>query len=507
MIAISYLLYNFMLLLGSPLIALYLVQRYVSGKSRPGWAQRWGRLPEALRFTPNGKPRLWVHAVSAGEVVAAVPILRELRETLPEYDILLSVLTPAGMEMAEQQAKAYTNGLFYFPFDLPWVARRVVNWIRPQVFISLESEMWPNVLHELKRTNSRMVMVNGRISDKNFKRSSGMGGGLFRWMLNNMDRLLMQSEADAARIRSLGSFSEDSARVSVLGNSKFDQAIAPLSTEEVLELRRELGLPEDAPVFVAGSTRSPEEDAQIIAAYKIMRETCENLFLIIAPRQINRADELQEAMQAAGIEARKRTEPTPPAPLPDSFAAHHREGGVKSPPSLAKRSERPGKGAGGLGLILDTMGELANVYAVATIAFVGNSFAPVVKGGGQNLLQPLAHGKPVFFGPHTATIRSEVALVTQAGVGFRVLDAAELAREGSCLLHNEAARNQIEKNALELIRANRGVSARYAAEVAKLAREAGHPSPEKPSSNRQRAAHSPQPPSPKKAWEEGENKL
>ena len=153
------------------------------------------------------------------------------------------------------------------------------------------------------------------------------------------------------------------------------------------------------------------------------------------------------------------------------------------------------------------MGELANVYAVATIAFVGNSFAPVVKGGGQNLLQPLAHGKPVFFGPHTATIRSEVALVTQAGVGFRVLDASELAREGSCLLHNEAARNQIEKNALELIRANRGVSARYAAEVAKLAREAGHPSPEKPSSNRQRAAHSPQPPSPKKAWEEGENKL
>ena len=473
--AITYLLYNFMLLLASPLIAVYLVQRYISGKSRPGWAQRWGRLPEDLRVNPNGRPRLWVHAVSAGEVVAAVPILRELRETLPECDILLSVLTPAGMEMAQQQATAFTNGLFYFPFDLPWVARRVVNGIRPQVFISLESEMWPNVLHELKRAGSRTVMVNGRISDKNFKRSSGMGGGLFRWMLSNMDSLLMQSEADAARIRALGNFTANSERVAVLGNAKFDQAIAPLSAGEILDLRRDLGVPEDAPVFVAGSTRSAEEEAQVVAAYKTMRETSKNLFLIIAPRQINRADELQAALQAAGIEARKRTEPNPPAPFPDAFAALTGKGETESAPPTSPLSLRGtsvlGKGVGGLGLILDTMGELANVYAVATIAFVGNSFPPVVNGGGQNLLQPLAHGKPVFFGPYTATIRSEVALVEQAGVGFRVADAAELAREGSRILHDDAARLEIEKKALELIRANRGVAARYAAEVAKLARE------------------------------------
>ena len=439
-----------MLLLGSPLIGAYLIQRYVSGKSKPGWAQRWGRLPESLRFGQDGRPRIWVHAVSAGEVVAAVPILRELRQVLPEYDILLSVLTPAGMEMAQQQAKDYVSGLFYFPFDLPWVARRVVRTVRPQVFVSLESEMWPNVLHELKRVNSRTVMVNGRISDRNFQRASGAGGWLFRWMLSNMDRLLTQSEADAGRLRQLGHFSKDSERVAVLGNSKFDQAIAPLSPDEVLDLRRDLGLPDEAPVFVAGSTRSAEEEAQVIAAYHMMRETCKNLFLIIAPRQINRVNELQVALQEAGLESRLRTELSSRYPTPDT----------RHPV-----------------LILDTMGELANVYAVATIAFVGNSFPPVVKGGGQNLLQPLAHGKPVFFGPLTATIRSEVALALQTGVGFQVRDAAELAREGSRLLQDEAARNEIEKNALELIRANRGVSARYAAEVAKLAREAGTFSP------------------------------
>ncbi len=462
-----------LLLLGSPLIALVLIQRYVSGKSKPGWAQRWGHLPEELRRTAGSRPRLWVHAVSAGEVVAAVPILRELRETLPDYDILLSVLTPAGMEMAQQQAASVTDGLFYFPFDLPWVAQRVVRTIRPDVFVSLESEMWPNVLRELKRAGARTVMVNGRISDKNFKRAAGAGGGLFRWMLGNMDRLLMQSEADAARIRLLGGFGENSERAAVIGNSKFDQAIAPLSAAEVLELRHDLGLPDDAPVFVAGSVRSPEEEAQVIAAYQTMRQSCENLCLIIAPRQLDRADAIQAALTAAGIESRKRTEPNPPTPFPDSLAAHRREGGVESgaslsPPSLASLSERPRKGVGGLGLILNTMGELANVYAVATIAFVGNSFPPVVKGGGQNLLQPLAHGKPVFFGPLTATIRSEVALTEQAGVGFRVRDGADLARQGGRLLADAAARNEIETKALALIRANRGVSARYAAEISEM---------------------------------------
>jgi len=441
---VHYALYNLgALTVGSPFIAAYLAQRYVSGKSRPGWRERWGNLPEAIHCRADSRRRLWVHAVSAGEVVAAVPILRELRQRLPNDEILLSTITPAGHEMAEQQALKYVDGLFYFPFDLPWVARRVVRLIRPAVFVSLESEMWPNLLHELKRQGAVTVLVNGRISEKNFKRVQGrVGGWLYRWMLSNMDRLLMQSKKDAERICALGAGND----VVVLGNSKFDQEIARLNPEQVRALRRELKLPVSAPVFVAGSTRSPEEEAQVLSAYKSMQAQVPELCLLIAPRQIERASELSEAMRAAGLFPIRRTQlATATAPV-----SH---------------------------LILDTIGELAKVYAVASVAFVGNSFSPVNKGGGQNLLQPLAHGKPVLFGPLTATIRAEVALAIEAGVGFEVADGAALAQQGLRLLTDPDLRCEIEQRAIALISANQGVSARYAEAVVEMADRAGRTPP------------------------------
>lgn len=437
---VHYTLYNLgALTVGSPFIAAYLAQRYVSGKSRPGWRERWGHLPDAMHSHAGSRRRLWVHAVSAGEVVAAVPILRELRQRLPDDEILLSTITPAGHEMAEQQALKYIDGLFYFPFDLPWVARRVVSLIRPCVFVSLESEMWPNLLHELKRQGASTVLVNGRISEKNFQRVQGrVGGWLYRWMLSNMDSLLMQSKKDAERIGSLGA----GQAVGVLGNSKFDQEIARLNPEQVQALRQELKLPTAAPVFVAGSTRSAEEETQVLDAYKAMRAQIPDLCLLIAPRQIDRAEALSDAMRAAGLNPVRRTQ-------------------------LANAS------APVTHLILDTIGELAKVYAVADIAFVGNSFAPVNKGGGQNLLQPLAHGKPVLFGPLTATIRSEVALATEAGVGFVVADSAALAQQGLRLLQDAELRSEIEQKALALIAANQGVSARYAEAVVEMADRTG----------------------------------
>ncbi len=421
--------------LGSPFIAVYLAQRYVSGKSRPGWRERWGHLPEALHSRSDSRRRLWVHAVSAGEVVAAVPILRELRERLPNDEILLSTITPAGHEMAEQQALKYVDGLFYFPFDLPWVARRVVRLIRPAVFVSLESEMWPNLLHELKRQGAMTALVNGRISEKNFQRVQGrIGGWLYRWMLSNMDCLLMQSKKDAERIGALGAGQD----IAVLGNSKFDQEIARLNPEQSKALRQELKFPDSAPIFVAGSTRSSEEEAQVLSAYRTMREQIPELCLLIAPRQTERAGELSEAMQAAGLNPIRRTQ----------IAA------ATAPVTH---------------LVLDTIGELAKVYAVAAVTFVGNSFAPVNKGGGQNLLQPLAHGKPVLFGPLTATIRSEVALATEAGVGFEVADGAALAQQGLRLLQDPDLCCDIERKAIALISANRGVSGRYADAVVEMA--------------------------------------
>jgi 3-deoxy-D-manno-octulosonic-acid transferase len=420
------------------LIALLLVQRYLSGKSRSGWSERWGHLDPRLHAVPGGRPRIWVHAVSVGEVVAAVPILRELRALLGDHEILLSVITPAGREMAEQQAAAHVDGIFYFPFDLPWVARRVATAIRPSVFVSLESELWPNVLHEAKRAGASTVMVNGRISERNFRRARRFGGGLFRWMLGNLDRMLVQSQADADRIRTLGLAARPGA-IEVVGNSKFDQEIPRLSHEEVCALRAELGLPAGAQVFIAGSTRSREEEAEVIGAYVTLRSRFPDLCLLIAPRHIERAEELAAAMRRAGLAPVRRTE--------------------------LKAGGEPVRH-----LILDTIGELARVYAVGAVAFVGNSFGPVVKGGGQNPIQPLAHGLPVIVGPRIATIRSEAALAIEAGLGFQVQSGAELAEVAAGLLADPDRLAEIDSKARALVEANRGVSARYARHVAELAR-------------------------------------
>lgn len=428
-------------------MAVYLAQRYFSKKQQEGWNERWGHLPAATAWRPESAPRLWIHAVSAGEVVAAVPILRELRARLPDHSIFFSVITPAGYRLAQQQASDLTDALFYFPFDLPWVVRRVVRQVRPDVFVSLESELWPNLLHELRAAGAATALVNGRISEQSFRRIQRYGKGLFRWMLSQMDRLLMQSTADAGRVGSLMGDRAAAGRVQVIGNAKFDQENPALTHEQTCALRSALKLPDEAPVLVAGSTRSPEEEAILLEAYHAMRACCPELCLLVAPRHIDRASQVAEAMRAAGLSPVRKTE------------LGTTQGPVRH-------------------LILDTMGELAQIYAVASVAFVGNTFGPVVNGGGQNLLQPLAHGKPTLFGPHIATIRSEAALALEAGVGFQAADAEEFARLGASLLQDSGRRAEIVTRAQELVASNRGAAMRYADAVAELAgrrRSAGQP--------------------------------
>lgn len=412
-----------------------MIARYFSGKSKEGWGERWGVLPKEFSSNFN-KSRIWVHAVSAGEVAAAVPILRELHSLLPQHSILLSVITPAGHEIAVQQAMQYVDGVFYAPFDLPWITKRVIRVIKPVCYISLESELWPNVLHDLKQTGAATMMVNARLSERSCRRALRYAPRLYRWMLGNMDLLLVQSAGDQKRFIKLGNL-HDSSHIRILGNSKFDQEIAKLSTEEIIALRKDLGLPWEAPVFVAGSSRSSEEESQIISAYTCLLKRFPDLCLIIAPRDIKRADELLMTMRAAGLSPALRTE--------------------QNRSAVAIKQ-----------LILNTIGELANVYAVAAVTYVGNSIPPVVKGGGQNILQPLAHGKPVFVGPEIATIRSEFALASEAGVAFQIQNGNELALKIGELLSDSALLLSISETAVTLIESNRGIAARYAAEIAQF---------------------------------------
>ncbi len=429
--SINYITYNVILTVLGPLIVILQAWRFFfSGKSRIGWQERRGRLSQEMMWKEGSKPRVWIHAVSAGEVVAAVPILRELKSRLPHHDLFLSTVTQAGRDIAEQQASPFVKHIFFAPFDLFPIVRRIVKAVNPVAFISLESEMWPNLLHCLQAHGVVNILVNGRISERSFKRIQKYGRSLFGWMLGNIDAILVQSEADAARFDVLCA-EENPKKIRVLGNSKFDQEIKLLSDDEIDALRKQLHLPLDAPIFIAGSTRSEEEEVEVVSAYRQLLTEYTNLCLIVAPRQIHRGSSLMISFKNAGLNPILRS----------SLKQEH--------PQVQH-------------LILDTMGELANIYAVATFVFVGNSFEPVVKGGGQNLLQPLAHGKPVFYGPRIATIRSEAALAQQFGVGFQVANGLELAGKAAVLLRDSNLLLKIATDATALIDSNKGVSGRYA---------------------------------------------
>ncbi|MDE2127819.1 MAG: hypothetical protein KGJ62_14655 [Armatimonadetes bacterium] len=432
--AINHRTYNAALAAGSPLLAAWLAQRWITGKSRPGWRERWGKLPESV-VAANGC--VWLHAVSVGETVAAIPIAQSLRQQAPHRPIVASVSTPTGMAIAQSRLSALVDGIFYMPFDLPWVAERVLDGLRPRAFAAVESELWPNLLHALRRRAIPTLVVNARMSDRTLRFALGAGRGVYRWMLANVDRVLAQSDEDARRFRQVAGpvWSEGVCRT--LGNSKYDTASPVLNAAETAALRANLRLPAAAPVFIAGSTRSGQEDGVVLDAYRRMAQAVPGLCLIIAPRHLERVPALEREMLAARLTPVRRTAIPP-------------EGDVRC-------------------IILDTLGELASLYSVADVAFVGNSFPPVVKGGGQSLTQPVLYGLPTLFGPHIATVRSVAGQLQEAGIGFQVHSVDSLSDVAIGLFSSPEQRASIHLAAANLVAANQGASQRFASEILQLA--------------------------------------
>jgi 3-deoxy-D-manno-octulosonic-acid transferase len=343
----------------------------------------------------------------------------------------MSVITPGGYEVAASLIGRWVQAVFYAPFDVPWAVSRVVRQLSPALFVVLETELWPNLLHLLSRSGARVVLVNGRLSDRSIGRYRRLRL-FFAWVLSHFDRILVQTERDAERFQQIGA---SPACVEVLGMAKFDQATERLSKEQRNALRHELKLPEVAPVWVVGSTRLSEEERIVIEAYRQARLELPDLVLVHAPRHIERADEVAELMRAAGLHPVRRT------------ALSEVEGPVEQ-------------------LILDTLGELANVYAVADVAFLGNSLIP--PGGGQNLLQALAQGKPVLYGKYTSNFRDVVAMAEAAGVGWCVQNAEELARSVVSLIRDREMLATIAERAWQLVQIHRGAASRYAQAMAEL---------------------------------------
>ncbi|MGH7323303.1 MAG: 3-deoxy-D-manno-octulosonic acid transferase [Candidatus Rokuibacteriota bacterium] len=356
----------------------------------------------------------WVHAVSVGEAIAAAPLVEGLRRTYPGLPVVMTTVTATGARVVGEKFATSAEHRF-FPVDLPGPVRRVVASIDPAFLVCMETELWPNVLRALARRDVPIMIANGRLSDRAFRRYRRIRP-LLRSMLDDVRVFAMQSQEDARRVIALGARPE---RVFVTGNLKNEPLPDPAGSVELWS--RLLGLGPEQRVWIAGSTHRGEEEA-VLDAHRAGRQVCRDLALVLAPRHPERVPEVLSLLAGHGWPAVRRSE------LP---------------------RQRPGEAV----IVLDTVGELAQLYAVADVVFMGGSLVAV---GGHNMLEAALRGKPVLFGPHTANFREAAALLADSGGGIMVRDAAELAGELRRLLADPELRAKMGALAYEAVTSQHG---------------------------------------------------
>lgn len=421
-----YLLYNGLLLLAFPVILAILLAK---PRCRRGLLQRLGLvLPEEAS---EGRPLLWVHAVSLGEAVAVAPLVKALHVRYPAYRIVVSTVTETGREAVAQRLAGVADHC-YAPLDFPWAVAKVVRQLKPQLFLFVETELWPNLLRQLGRSGVPVVLVNGRLSSRSFGRYRLIRSFL-RQVLEPVAVCLMQSDRDVERIVALGAPPD---RVARTGNIKFDQPLpGPVNGADSLS-RVALGLAEGEELIVAGSTH-PGEEGELLTAYRALLTEFPHLVLLLAPRHVERAAEVETAVRGLGLPALRRSR-------------------------MAAGSDGPGP-VGSRVLILDTRGELASVYREAVLAYVGGTLVPV---GGHNLLEPAVWAKPVFFGPYTDHC-AEIADQLSRAEGFGpVRNGLELASAMARLIGNRADLRKVGLAAKQVVDGNRGALQRTVEHIA-----------------------------------------
>ena len=365
---------------------------------------------------------IWLHGASVGEMVAISPLVKEIKKLMPERKVLVSAVTVGGYDMA-RQIMPEADAIINFPLDLPFVASSMVSRIRPGIFIMVETELWPNFLRAIRERNIPAMMMNGRISEKSAK-SYRYLSSLLRDMLNTINLFCMQSSIDAKYITQLGANPE---KIIVTGNTKFDQTYAEVSPEDLATYKSELGLGEDAwPVIVAGSTHRTEEEA-VLTSFTALRKKYPRARLIIAPRKLNRIEEIKKVNAKFGYEMGFRS---------------------KLKEMEGKRPEFPV-------LMLDTIGELGRIYAIGDIVFVGGS---LVRYGGHNVLEPAAHAKPILVGPSMEDFKDSYSLLSKAGACRMVSDADGLAEAFLEIAGDDNLRKRMGEASTQIIRENRGAA-------------------------------------------------
>lgn len=405
-----YIIYNLFLVAATVLLFPVILFKLITvPKYRGGLTQKLGRLRKGVLKVIRGTRPIWVHAVSVGEVMAAHPLIRELKKKYPNRKLILSTVTVTGHYTARRRVPE-ADAVFYFPFDYPCVVRRVIQGINPEVVLIAETELWPNFFRELKRAGIPSAVINGRISPHSHKNYLKFKA-FFSQVFDQVTLFCMQSEEDALRITDIGA---DPEKVLITGNLKFDQKIPATGPNPV-------NIPAGKKIITAGSTHRGEE-AALIEIFSRLREKYPELVLILAPRHPERFDEVEGIINSAGYECQRRT-----------------------------RLRGPVKDV----LLLDTIGELRTFYALCNIAFVGGS---LVKVGGHNLLEPAAVKKPVIFSRYMFNFKEISEALMSSGGGVMVKDKGELYVQLDNLLSEPERAKRMGERAFHVIEANSGAA-------------------------------------------------
>ena len=396
-----------------------------------GLRERLGTLP--VSFNVDGEASIWIHAVSVGEALTTRALLTELRARYPRLKVFVSTTTMTGYDVARRLAD--TDGVFYCPFDWTFAVRRTLRIVRPRLFIMVETEIWPNLLRECRQQGVATVLVNGRISSRSFARYK-LVRGVLPSRPGNIDRCCMQSEAAARRIIALGA---DPARVKVTGSLKFDSldwpGIGPHGQSRDRVLRFFSRIPEARPVVMAASTLRGEDRAAV-EAFRRVQARWPQALLILAPRHPERFDEVAKLVADEGLRVERRTALT-----------------VDSAPKADV-------------VVLDTIGELARLYQIATVVFVGGS---LVDAGGHNILEPAVFGRPIVFGPHMRNFAEIAAEFLRNDAALQVHSTRELADTLVTLVGDPVQRARLGAAARAIVESNRGANARTLDVVSDLA--------------------------------------
>lgn len=412
----------------------YAIRGWRRGEPWQTLRERLGRVPGSVIHACAKGGAIWIHAVSVGEVLAAQPIVTELKQQYAERPVFVSTTTETGQRLARERLKS-ASGVFYFPLDSSGAVRRALRGIRPAIVIVMETEIWPNFLREAYEAGVPVVFANARISNRSFaryRRWKFLLEDFFTEALHYASLFLAQTQEDAARLTEMGAPEE---RIFVTGNLKYDASPPALGLFGSW-LAEQIKTQERWPVVVAGSVVSGEEEA-VLAAYDAVQRQWRRALMILAPRKPDRFDEASRLAVEAGWNVVRRSR-------------------LDLAKSLDENTDV---------LVLDSIGELAAIYSLADAAFVGGS---LISSGGHNILEPAWFGKPPVFGRSMENFSEMAEQFLAANAGVQVSNGPQLGKVWVQLIENDTLRERMGQSARELSSRNAGATARTMAHIRKI---------------------------------------